>query len=109
EDARALRAALAPAAAEDLPQLDRLADGVRVAEQVRRGRRAEHGDLRRQGDVGLREELPGLQVPVANLRVFLRDRGDLRVPVLAGRRDLPAAGALLRLDGLDRRAELVLQ
>src|SRR5206468_6640886 len=53
DDPRALRVRAPAAAAEDLSQLDRLTDRIGVAEEARRGRRAEHCDLRVDRDLRL--------------------------------------------------------
>src|SRR5437867_4163641 len=108
-DARPLLPLTLRAATEDLTQLQRLADGVRLAEEVRRCRRADHGHLRVDGEVRAREELAALQRPIAHDRVVLGHAVDVGVPVLARRGHLPAARALLGMDRGDARAELRLQ
>src|SRR5437762_1748223 len=57
QDPRALGCAALPSTTEGLPQLDRLADRVNVAEEVGRGRRTENGDLRVHVQVRGREEV----------------------------------------------------
>ena len=109
DDARPLLALTLRSAAEDLAQLQRLAHGVRLAEEVGRGRRADDRDRRVHSEVRAREEVAALQIPVAHDRVVLGHSVDVGVPVLAGGGHLPAAGALLSLDRGDARAELGLE
>src|SRR5207247_3422735 len=108
QDPRALGCAALPSTTEGLPQLDRLADRVNVAEEVGRGRRTENGDLRVHVQVRGREEVSAVEAPVANDGVVLGHTGHARVGVLTGGCDLPAAGLLLGLGGGDRSTELVL-
>src|SRR5439155_27036383 len=95
QDARALRRAALPAATERLPELNRLPDGIDVAEEVRRRRRSEDRDLRVHVQVRGREEVSTLEAPVAHDRLVLGHAGQARVGVLPGRRPLRTAGLLL--------------
>ena len=108
EDPGALCGRALTAAAERLAELDRLAGRVEVSEQIRRRGRSEHRDLRVDVEVGRGEELAAIEAPVADDRIVLSYSGDLRVPVLPGRGDLPAAGLLLGLRRRDAVAELLL-
>src|SRR5438067_11828234 len=95
DDPRAL--ILAPV--ERLSQLDRLPDGVAVAEKTRCGGRADDRDLRVHVQVARAEEVALLEGPVTDGLVVLGDASDLQVQDLPRGGHLPAPGLLPGGDG----------